>query len=120
MGVECYSFSGKAQDQFRRRKIINAQMRDRDAVANVTETLLVTLDCLVTQLSGQIGYRGLFTESLDNLREFAFEAENDFGGLKQLGDHGGPLEEGSGAPSDPSTRASAMAGGRSLGVSSGS
>jgi hypothetical protein len=31
----------------------------------------------------------LFTESLDNLREFALKAENDLGGLKQLGDHGG-------------------------------
>lgn len=87
MVVEGYSFSGKAQDQFRRRKIVNAQMRDRDAVANVTETLLVTIDFFVTQLFGQIGYRGLFTENLDNLREFAFEAENDLGRLKQFSDH---------------------------------
>ena len=88
MVVECYSFSGKAQDQFRCRKIVNAQMRDRDAVADVTETLFVTLDCLVTKLSGQTRDRGLFTESLNGLREFALEAENDLGGLKQLGDHG--------------------------------
>src|SRR4249920_1212634 len=87
MFVESYSFSGKAQDQFRRRKIVDAQMRDRDAVADVTETLLVMLDFFVTQLSRQTGDRGLFTESLDNLSEFALEAENDFGGIEKLGDH---------------------------------
>ena len=71
MVVEGYSFSGKAQDQFRSWKIVNAQMRNRDAVADVTETLLVTLDCLVTPLSGQTGDCGFFTEGVDNLREFA-------------------------------------------------
>jgi len=94
MFVESYSFSGKAQDQFRCRKIVNAQMRDRDAVANVTETLLVTIDFFVTQLSGKTRDRGLFTESLDNLSEFALKAENDFGGLKQLDDHDNLLDGG--------------------------
>ena len=94
MVVEGYSFSGKAQDQFRSWKIVNAQMRNRDAVADVTETLLVTLDGFVTQLSGQTGDRGMFTEGVDNLREFALEAENDLAGLKQFGDHDYRLEGG--------------------------
>ena len=87
MVVECYSFSRKAQDQFRCRKIVNAQMRDRDAVADVTETLLVPLDCLVPQLQRQIGYGRLLTERFESLREVALEAENDFGGIEKLGDH---------------------------------
>ncbi len=70
MGIECYSFSGKPQDQLRCREIIDAQMRDSDAVAYVTETLFVTLDCLVTKLSGQSD-RGLLTQSLESLREVA-------------------------------------------------
>jgi hypothetical protein len=31
----------------------------------------------------------LFRERFDDLREFTPEAENDLGGLEQLGDHGG-------------------------------
>jgi len=82
MGVKFYSCPGKAKNQFWRRKVVDTQMRDGDAVADITKTLLVTITFFVTQLPGQTGYCGLFTEGLDNLREFAFEAENDLGRLK--------------------------------------
>src|SRR4030095_12920883 len=87
MVVEAYSFPGKPEDQFRCRKIFNSKMRYCHPVANITETLFVAIAFFVTQLSGQTGDGGLFTEGLDNLREFAFEAENDLGRLKQFGDH---------------------------------
>ena len=63
-------------------------MRDSDAVANITETLVVMLDCLVTKLSGQTRDRGLLTEGIENLREVTFDTENDLGGFEKLGDHG--------------------------------
>ena len=92
MIVEFYSFPGKAQDQFRRGQMVDAEVRDGDAVADVTETLFVPLDFFVTQLFEQSGYRGLLAESLDNLREFALKTVNDLGRLKQLGDHGEGLK----------------------------
>ena len=55
MVVEAYSFRGKAQDQFRRRKVVDAQMRHRNAVADVAETLLVTIgSILLRNCSGRL------------------------------------------------------------------
>ena len=46
--VKSYSFPRETQDQFRCREIIDAQVRDGDAVANVTEAVSGLLDSFVS------------------------------------------------------------------------
>lgn len=87
MSIEPDSLRGKAQNQFGDANIVDAEMRNGDAVADVTETLVVVAGCLGVQLRRQACYRASLTETVDNLREVALEAEDDLRRRKKLGNH---------------------------------
>src|SRR5215470_11959571 len=87
MSIEPDSLRGKAQNQFGEANIVDAEVRNGDAVADVTETLVVVVGCLGAQLRCQAGYRASLAETVDNPREIALEAKNDLRGRKKLGNH---------------------------------
>ncbi len=86
MIIERKSFGRKPENQFRRGKMLDAHVGNRDAVAEIAVAFML-VRFLRPEAAGKISKRRPYAKLIDRLREGSAEPKNDFSRIQAFGDH---------------------------------